>query len=483
MSLSSLCFQTSSKHLVMPSISVTSWNIDGLRHTGVAQSVIDYLTTHSPDILCLQEIKCSEIEARLALKSVLKDESYTLIVNSCSAPHLGDKAMRHHGIAVLISHKVLIDDDFTCKILPVPDSLTSYYESDGTEGKRKVNMLSGNLREGRIITLSCKKACMKDPLLVVCTYCPNTGIGKKRLQRLPYRIHGWDASLRDYLKTLRYVSKNILWIGDLNVAPHVDDIYGERGEEIFNGSNAGRVAGNTKEEKASFTQTLSECHMRLASDKLSDKKKASLPYTFQSANGRLLQWRLDHAVVSSELWNRVTRYKVQPDATKPGHRWITVNTTFPKTKPTVVKRKRSKEEEDIEPMEESEEDSEEEEEEESECVVDEGIEYMDDPYLDSTMEAVVADTSLPDPEKSRLNILREIWALRSQTDTGHDPTLVDRVVKHLLGPDSYRTYVEGFARGGDYSWRTSFDYRAELGYGAPLPESDLDELTTLIDDQ
>lgn len=60
---------------------------------------------------------------------------------------------------------------------------------------------------------------------LVAVYVPNAGEG---LKRLAYRVEEWD---RDFQAHLLSLSKQVVLIGDLNVAHHEIDVYDAKGKD------------------------------------------------------------------------------------------------------------------------------------------------------------------------------------------------------------------------------------------------------------
>ncbi|CAE8689290.1 unnamed protein product, partial [Polarella glacialis] len=85
-------------------------------------------------------------------------------------------------------------------------------------------------------------------LSVIGAYVPNSGAS---LQRLTYRVDGWDESLRRHLEKLDGQNA-VLLCGDLNTAHEDSDIWNPED------SRMPRQAGTTPEERASFAKTLHE---------------------------------------------------------------------------------------------------------------------------------------------------------------------------------------------------------------------------------
>lgn len=95
--------------------------------------------------------------------------------------------------------------------------------------------------EGRLITVEF------DRFFLVATYVPNSG---QNLERLEFRLSGWDPFLRDYLCKLSGL-KPVVLTGDLNVGYLDIDIHNPTAKHIV------KQAGLTPEERHSFGQLLS----------------------------------------------------------------------------------------------------------------------------------------------------------------------------------------------------------------------------------
>ena len=150
-----------------------SWNVNGLRAC-LNKGFLDYLRWESPDVICLQETKCTADQVSLDLPD------YHVYF------HSADKK-GYSGTAV-----------FTRE-----EPLAVTYDFGGDEHRH----------EGRLIT------CEYPDYYLVCCYTPNS---KDGLARLPYRMQ-WEDDLRAYLLSLD-AKKPVIYCGDLNVAHEEIDI-------------------------------------------------------------------------------------------------------------------------------------------------------------------------------------------------------------------------------------------------------------------
>lgn len=230
--------------------SLFSWNVNGLKAI-LKKNFGEFINTHQPEILCIQETKSQDKEVQQLLSTF---EGYQ--VYSHSAERKG-----YSGTAVMTQVK--------------PQQVSYGIDKKEHDG------------EGRVITLE-----FGDYYLVN-VYVPNAGSG---LKRLDYRSQ-WDQDFRDYLTNLDQ-EKPVVVTGDFNVAHEEIDI--ARPKQNYNKS-----AGYTQTEIDGFDAQLSKGFI--------DTFRALYPdevvYTYWSyraqARQRDVGWRLDYFLVSENLWPRV----------------------------------------------------------------------------------------------------------------------------------------------------------------------------------
>lgn len=148
---------------------ISSWNVDGLR-AWLNKGGLDFLKYEKPDILCLQETKCSKEKLP---KEIVNVPGYHAYWES------GEKE-GYAGVGLLSKEKPL----------SIVHGLAKEFDS-----------------EGRIITAE------YDKFYLICTYVPNSGRG---LVTLPKRLE-WNKSFRKHVKKLDS-KKPVVICGDMNVS-------------------------------------------------------------------------------------------------------------------------------------------------------------------------------------------------------------------------------------------------------------------------
>lgn len=236
--------------------SILSWNVNGIRsivRKNALKPVIDQL---DPDVICLQEIKVHE------------EVSVHLDKYPYKYWNFGERR-GYAGVAVF------------SKIQPSSIKLGIGHRSDS---------------EGRVIALTF------DDFILVNVYVMNSG---SELERLTNR-KSFDDALRKYIEDL---SLPVVVMGDFNVAP-LSKNQTDRGHDYF-GNSRSHSAGLTNQERTSFT--------KLLKTGLVDTFRALYPdvskWTYWNfrAKSRKNGWRIDFALVSEDLYDRVRDSTIHDD--------------------------------------------------------------------------------------------------------------------------------------------------------------------------
>lgn len=233
-----------------------SWNVNGLRAV-LKKNFLEYLDSESPDVLCLQEVKCGADDVEQ-----LWPRHYTTYWNCGARKGYSGTAIFTKTRPIKISNGVDI------------------VEHDG---------------EGRVQTAEFAK------FFLVNVYVPNS---KRDLSRLGYR-QKWDHDFLAYLKGLEK-RKPVIFCGDLNVAHTEIDLANPK-------ANA-HNHGFTPEERAGFTAFIEAGFV----DTFREFEKGGGHYTwwsvFTGARSRNIGWRLDYFLISKvlrkKLKNAFIRHKI-----------------------------------------------------------------------------------------------------------------------------------------------------------------------------
>ena len=170
-------------------VKLISWNVNGLRAV-LKKNFLEFLETEKPDVLCLQETKCTPDQVEQ-----LWPATYTTFWNSA-------EKKGYSGTAIFSRTRPL-------QVTP------------------HINVVEHD-REGRVQTAEYAD------FYLVNVYVPNS---KRELERLPYRQQ-WDVDFLKYLKNLE-LKKPVIFCGDLNVRNHGFTIEERNGFTAF--VNAGFV--------------------------------------------------------------------------------------------------------------------------------------------------------------------------------------------------------------------------------------------------
>lgn len=232
-----------------PSMKIFSWNVNGIQAIlrKCKAETTEFLRTHSPDVLCLQETKVQPgAEPRLAFQDMYPHQYW-----SSSVAKKG-----YSGTAILSREP----------------ALSARYGMGVPEHDQ----------EGRLVTVEFAT------FFLVCSYVPNSGEG---LKRLDYR-RVWNAALTEYIAELDR-SKPVLLVGDLNVAHFEIDLHNPKGNV--------KSAGFTPQEREDFTAMLA----RGFSDAWREAHPGVVGYTYwgyrSNAKASNRGWRIDYTVVSDRL--------------------------------------------------------------------------------------------------------------------------------------------------------------------------------------
>lgn len=228
---------------------ISSVNVAGLR-AFIEKGGLDFIQYEKPDILCLQETKCTEDKLPDAAKNIKGYHPYWLC-----------KPGGHAGIAIY------------SKVMPYN---VEYGIGDAEQDE-----------DGRILTAEYEK------FFLVCTYVPNAG---RKLVTLDKRLR-WNKLFEAHVRKLD-AQKPVIVAGDMNVA-HAEI-------DLTNPKTNKRNAGFTQEERDGMTDLLKLGFVDTFRHFYPDREKA---YTFWSymgnARAKNVGWRLDYFIASERFLGKV----------------------------------------------------------------------------------------------------------------------------------------------------------------------------------
>jgi exodeoxyribonuclease III len=238
-----------------------SWNVNGLRAV-LRKNFLDFLAAEQPDILCLQETKCTPDDVE-----VLWPAHYVTHWN-CA------EKKGYSGTATFSRER--------------PLSVTTGIGHAHHDG------------EGRVLTTEFPD------FFVVNVYVPNS---QRELTRLPYRQQ-WDRDFLAYLKKLER-KKPVIFCGDLNVAHQEIDLANPKANL--------KNHGFTPEERAGFTTFVEAGFV----DSFREFERGGGHYTWWSqmpgVRARNIGWRLDYFLLSRALRPRLVRAAILKDVLGSDH--------------------------------------------------------------------------------------------------------------------------------------------------------------------
>jgi exodeoxyribonuclease-3 len=232
-----------------------SWNVNGLRAV-LRKNFLEYLAEEKPDVLCLQETKCTPDQVEQ-----LWPAAYSTYWNCAHKKGYSGTAL------------------FT-RVRP-----------------RRVKLGIGQTehdQEGRVLTAEFAD------FHLVNVYVPNS---QRELTRLAYRQQ-WDTAFLRFLKKLER-KKPVIFCGDLNVAHTEIDLANPKANV--------KNHGFTPEERAGFGALVAAGFI----DTFREFESAGGHYTWWSpmagARARNVGWRIDYFLLSATLRPRLRRAFIRPE--------------------------------------------------------------------------------------------------------------------------------------------------------------------------
>jgi exodeoxyribonuclease-3 len=247
-----------------------SWNVNWIRAVIKKGTFQEFVKTHQPDILCLQETKAQQGQAEVDMPG------YEEYWNSA-------EKKGYSGTAIFSKIKPL------SVINGFADDIATAYKLDG-DGYGDPN------KEGRVISAEFEN------FYVVTVYTPNS---KGDLSRLPLRYNQWDKAFLEHVQLLEK-HKPVLFCGDLNVAHKEIDLANP-------GPNVGKH-GFTNEERERFDDFLHAGYVDTFRKFNPDKTEAYTWWTaWANARARNVGWRIDYWLASKGIADKVVDAQIHSD--------------------------------------------------------------------------------------------------------------------------------------------------------------------------
>lgn len=253
------------KHLIQAEIlgmKLISWNVNGIR-AAIGKGFFDFLGSHEPDILLLQEVKAMQDQVEFP-------EGFGYLIEWNPAVKKG-----YSGVAAF------------SKTEPI-----SVARGFGIEEHDQ---------EGRVLTLE------YDEFYLVNVYTPNAQNG---LKRIDYRLE-WDKAFRDHLKSLEKM-KPVIFCGDLNVAHEEIDLARPKANR--------KNAGFSDEERASFTELLDAGFIDTFRHFHPDEPEHYSWWSYRAgARGKNIGWRIDYFGITASMIDQVKSTAIHSDVMGSDH--------------------------------------------------------------------------------------------------------------------------------------------------------------------
>lgn len=293
-------------------INICTWNVNGIR-AWIKKGGLSFIKTENPDIICLQEIKCSEPKLPKDFLTDIANYPYKILFPA--------KKEGYSGVAVFSKIKPL-SVKFGLSSLNLPETIVDYnsplWENQvslkhllSASTKHESNLFSDYYNEGRLIIIDYIN------FFLICVYVPNSGFELKTLTK---RLN-WDQLL---IKTIRRLNKikPVILCGDLNVAPQEIDLAnpkikptaGWTIEERYNFFlllNTNPQVNNLTKENTLLhpVQALHNTHEDVFIDIFRYLYPKTKTYTFWSYMNNAREnnkgWRLDYFILSIKLIHHV----------------------------------------------------------------------------------------------------------------------------------------------------------------------------------
>lgn len=250
----------------MSTITICSWNVNGLRATIKGGFLQSWLEMSQPDVIGFQEVK--------ATPDQVPDEPWTA---------LGYRSWWHPAERAGYSGALLLS-----KQEPLEVRIGLGIEQFDAEGR----VIQADFPEYTVIT----------------SYFPNAGRG---IERMAYKLDFYAAFL-EHLNHLRDQGRHVVFMGDFNVAHNEIDL--ARPDEALKGT------GFLPQEREWISRIIENGYADTFRTLHPDERDAySYWDAWRDRRVRNIGWRIDYVMVSGELLPRVRRAFIQSEVMGSDH--------------------------------------------------------------------------------------------------------------------------------------------------------------------
>jgi len=250
----------------MSTISICSWNVNGLRATIKGGFLQSWLESSQPDVIGFQEVK--------ATPEQVPDEPWTA---------LGYRSWWHPAERAGYSGAILLS-----KQEPLEVRIGLGIEQFDAEGR----VIQADYPEYTVIT----------------SYFPNAGRG---IERMAYKLDFYAAFL-DHVNRLRDQGRKLIFMGDFNVAHNEIDL--ARPEEALKGT------GFLPQERDWISKYLENGYVDTFRALHPDERDAySYWDAWRDRRARNIGWRIDYVMVDRELMPKVKQAFIRADVMGSDH--------------------------------------------------------------------------------------------------------------------------------------------------------------------
>jgi exodeoxyribonuclease-3 len=241
-------------------ITICSWNVNGLRATLKGGFLQSWLETSQPDVVGFQEVK--------ATPEQVPDEPWTA---------LGYRSWWHPAERAGYSGAILLS-----KLEPLEVRIGLGVDAFDSEGR----VIEADFEQYTVIT----------------SYFPNAGRG---VERMAYKLDFYAAFL-DHVNRLRDSGRNVVFMGDFNVAHNEIDL--ARPEEALKGT------GFLPQEREWISRIIENGYADTFRTLHPDARDAySYWDAWRDRRARNIGWRIDYVMVNRELLPKVRRAFIQSE--------------------------------------------------------------------------------------------------------------------------------------------------------------------------